>query len=330
MDTLEPQTSPSSSFSTKIPTLQIYLDSTSLRTFLECPKKYYYSIIRGLVPVAENVHLIFGIFVHKSLETYHRSRCSGKSHEEALRAAVQRALELTWIRALNRPWTPEDDKVGRVKNRRTLIRTIIWYLDEYQDDPMETALVKGGQPAVELPFMLDSGNLASTGEEFVLCGFLDRIAVQQGEFFVTDVKTTSRPVDPTTKEGSNFFRKFSPDIQMTLYTLAGKAVFKIPVKGVMVDGIQVQIENNSFGRQFTPRSIEQLKEWQEQLVYWLMQLNQCATSDTWPRNDATCELYGGCPYRSVCAKPTEAESEQHLNTYYQPRSWDPLARRTDT
>lgn len=323
MDTLE-RPKVRSSFSTKIPHLQLYLDSTSLRTFLECPKKYYYSIILGRVPIAESVHLTFGILVHKGLEIYHKARHSGKYHEDALRTTVQWALEATWIRALNRPWTPNDDKVGRTKNRYTLLRTIIWYLDEYQDDPMATAIIEGGQPAVELPFMLDSGHTASTGEEFVLCGFLDRIAVQQGRFFVTDVKTTGRPVD------LHYFNRFSPDTQMTLYTLAGQSVFKIPVEGVMVDGIQVQVENNNFARQLTPRSPEQLVEWQEQLVYWLMQLNQCATSNVWPRNDAACELYGGCPYRSVCAKPTQSEAEQHLNTYYQERSWDPLLRRTDT
>lgn len=323
MSNLELSTSPSSSFSTKIPHLQLYIDSTSLRTFLECPKKYYYSIILGRVPMAESVHLTFGILVHKSLEIYHKSCYSGKSHEDALRVTVQWLLEATWIRALNRPWTPNDDKVGRVKNRNTLLRTVIWYLDEYQNDLMKTAIANG-EPAVELPFIIDSGHIASTGEDFRLCGFLDRIVVQQGIYFVTDVKTTGRPVD------SHYFNRFSPDTQMTLYTLAGQASFGIPVEGVMIDGIQVQAENNNFARQLTPRSPEQLMEWQEQLVYWLMQLNQCATSNTWPRNDAACELYGGCPYRSVCAKPTEAESEQHLNTYYQTRSWDPLTRRTDT
>lgn len=327
MDTLE-KPPISSSFSTKIPNLQIYIDSTSLRAFLECPRKYWHSIILGRVPVAENVHLTFGILVHKSFEVYHRARFAGQSHEDALRATVQWALEATWIRALNRPWTPNDDKVGQIKNRYSLLRTIIWYLDEYQNDLMQTAVVNG-QAAVEIPFMMDSGHTSSTGEPFTLCGFLDRIVIQQGQYFVTDVKTTTHSVNPSTKEGAKFFNKFSPDPQMTLYTIAGQTAYGIPVKGVMVDGIQIKTEGNDFGRQFIPRSPEQLAEWQEQLLYWLMQLNQCATSNTWPRNDAACELYGGCPYRQVCAKPTQSEADQCLETYYQPRSWDPLKRRTD-
>src|SRR5215469_15404887 len=100
----------SSSFSSKLPLLQLYLDSTSLREFMICPKRYYYSIILGKVPIAESVHLTFGILVHKSLEIYHKARFNGKSHEDALRSTIDWALKATWDRKLNRPWTPNDDK----------------------------------------------------------------------------------------------------------------------------------------------------------------------------------------------------------------------------
>lgn len=320
METLKP---PSASFSSKIPNLQLYLDSTSLSTFLQCPKKYYYSVILGRVPIAQSIHLTFGILVHKALETYHKAKHNGQSHQEALRSTVYWAMNATWDHKLNRPWTvPAEDSVGKYKNRYTLLRTIIWYLEEYYNDPLQTAIVDG-KPAVELPFTMDSGHLASTGEEFRLCGFLDRIAIQQGNYYVTDVKTTNRTVD------QSYFNRFSPDTQMTLYTLAGHTAFGIPVEGVMVDACSVQREKGSFSRQLVPRSLHQIEEWQEQLIYWLMQLNQCASSSTWPRNDAACEMYGGCPYRKVCSKSTQSEADDCLTYEYQSRTWDPLQRRSD-
>jgi len=318
-----------SSFSSKLPLLQLYLDSTSLKEFEICPKRYYYGIIRGMVPVAENTHLTFGILIHKSLEVYHSRRFTGQSHEDALRGTIEYALKASWDRKLNRPWTPVQDKVGKVKNRSSLIRTLVWYLDEYQDDMLQTAIING-RPAIELAFTMDSGYTASTGEQFTLCGFLDRIIVQQGKYFITDVKTTSQKVkDENGNPNYAYFRKYNPDVQMSLYTLAGHAVFDIPAEGVFIDACQIKVEESLFSRQFTARSTEQITEWQEELIYHLMNLNQCAASNKWPKNDSVCQLYGGCPYIAVCAKFTPAEAERELTTYYQPRSWDPLARRTD-
>ena len=40
------------------------------------------------------------------------------------------------------------------RTKETLVRSVVWYLDEYKDDPLKTAMLPDGKPAVELSFML--------------------------------------------------------------------------------------------------------------------------------------------------------------------------------
>jgi hypothetical protein len=40
------------------------------------------------------------------------------------------------------------------RTKETLVRSVVWYLDEYRDDPLKTALLPDGKPAVELSFLL--------------------------------------------------------------------------------------------------------------------------------------------------------------------------------
>ena len=74
MTALLPEVNPAargnSSFSTRLPGFQLAIDSTSLGEFKLCPRRYYYSILRGLGPRGGSVHLTFGIWMHTAREKY--------------------------------------------------------------------------------------------------------------------------------------------------------------------------------------------------------------------------------------------------------------------
>ena len=306
-----------SSFSKHLPTLQIYVDSSSLNEFKICPRRYYYSIVMGRQPQAESVHLTFGILMHRAIEDYHKARAVGTLHEDALRSVVHWVMKATWDRTHNRPWASGD----KYKNRNTLIRTIVWYLDKHAEDVLQTVILQGGKPAVELPFEMDSGYTAFTGEQFILCGKLDRIVTYKSNYFVADIKTTQNTI------GDYFFKKFNPDNQMSMYSLAGLLAFNIPVEGVIIDGCQVATDFSRFERAFIERSDFQLHEWQQNLGYWLINLNQCAERNVWPMNDSACTMYGGCPFRAVCAQANPTAAMRVLEGSYRSRTWDPLRNR---
>lgn len=310
------------SFSQLLPSLQTYIDASSLEVFKTCPRKYFYSIVVGRQPTEESVHLTFGTLLHSAVELYHKTRYfkdTARSHDDSLRVVVRWLMNATWDKAHNRPWTSDD----KYKNRWTLLRTVIWYLDLHQEDILVTAMLKNGQPAVELPFTFNTGYTAFTGEDFWMCGKMDRIVIYRPDsnYYITDVKTTKTTLSEW------YFKKFSPDNQVSTYSIAGATVFGIPVEGLIIDAAQVAIEFSRFDRGLVERSKEQLEEWQEGLGYWLMNLSQCAERNNWPQNDSACDKYGGCTFRGVCSQKNPSASIRVLEASFRERTWDPLKNR---
>lgn len=263
---------------------QFAWDSTSLGLLKECPRKYYYTIIEGWRWRGESVHLRFGILYHAALELYDRARAEGESHESALYTAVERTLRDTWDNGA--PWSPEHSS----KNRFTLIRSIIYYLDEFRDDAAQTVILANGKPAVELSFQFN------VGEGVLLCGHLDRLVNFQGDVFVMDRKTTGHTIT------QQYFAQYSPHNQMSLYTLGGQIVYYVPVRGVIIDAAQIAVGFTRFQRGMTYRTSAQLDEWLADFHIWRGIAWTFAEKGNWPMNDKSCFNYGGCPFMSVCSR----------------------------
>lgn len=307
---------PRSSFSGPF---QLAWDSTSLTALKICPRYYYYNIVLGLVPRAESIHLRFGIELHQAKEHYDRARAEGRDHDTAVIDVVGSALDRTWNYELSRPNFLGDE----YKNRFTLIRTIVWYFDEYKNDPLVTLRLAEGRPAVELSFAFDTQYVARSADRpYTLCGHIDRVAEFQGSSYVCDVKTTKHTIS------SQFFAQFSPHNQFTLYTLASYIAFALPVRGVIVDAAQVAVTFSRFERQIVSRQRSQLDEWYDELEMWLRSAERYAATARWPMNESSCDRYGGCPYRKVCSHAHGAR-EPWLRADYTKRIWDPLNVRGD-
>jgi|SRR5215467_817268 len=316
---------PNGAFSKKNMLLQIHLDSSSLNDFKICPRRYYLSIVYGFQPAQESVHLTFGIALHRAVELYWTYRLDRQMpHRDAMVEVVRETLKATWDYNLNRPWQ-SDDKAFKIKNRYTLVRTIVWYLDKYQNDPVQVVRVgNDDRLAVELPFRLGTGyKSATTGEEFVLCGRLDRIGELNGARYVTDVKSTGHTLS------EYWFAKFTPDNQFTIYTIAARSVFGVDTTGILVDACQVVQSFSEFQRGVVSRSDEQLNRWHHDLAFFLEQLEKCAYDDDWPQNDSACGMYGGCPFRQVCSATSANSRELILRREYKRRVWDPTFERMD-
>lgn len=315
-------TSKNSSFSAQLPGLQLATDSTSLGQYKTCPYLYYLSIICGWKAKSESVHLTFGLLLHKAREHYEHAKAEGLGHDDALDRTLDAVLRLTWVKDLKRPWISGDPN----KNRLTLLRSIIWYLDKYGDnDSLQTVILANGKPAVELSFRFDSGfTFDSTGERVLFCGHFDRLATWNDDYWVPDIKSTYHGIDPS------FFAKFTPDNQFSLYTIAGKVAFSIPAKGVILDGVQVLVGGTRFQRALVARTESQNQEWLTDSYQVLREMEQSAISGHWRQNDKACHNQYGrpCDFREVCSRPPEAR-EKWLAAAFAKRIWDPLQRRGD-
>lgn len=293
---------------------QFAWDSTSLGYLKTCPRKYYLTMIEGWRKKEESVHLIFGSHFHSALEFYDHAKAKGATHEDAVHGTTRKLFELVWNNGER--WNPDNSPK---KNPFTLFRTVLWYLAEYANDPAKTLILANGRPAVELSFRFESG-ITKGGKEILLSGHMDRI-VEFGEInYVMDRKTTGAGI------GSYFFAGFNPDNQMSLYTLASRVVYQMPVQGVIIDAANILVGATDYARGITMRSSGQLDEWLSGFSQWVDTAAQYAEVQQWPMNEASCGNYGGCVFRGICSKDASIR-EKFLETDFEHRFWNPLETR---
>lgn len=322
--------------------IQYAWDSTCLGALKTCPRLYYYQIIEGWQARDESIHLRFGIEYHKTLEEYDRHRAAGMKHKKAMREAIRDLM----IRVHD--WkVDEDTKAGNYKNKRSIVAICIDYFDKFDGhDPAKTYIKADGKPAVELSFRfeLDWGPEAAYikddsemlgihrprirddySQPYLLCGHLDRVVEFTDHLFVMDRKTS------TTTLSEYYFNQYTPNNQMTLYTIAGKVILDTPINGVIIDGAQVLIEKpHDFQRGFTYRTQEQLDEWLGDLRYWFGLAETFATAKYWPMNDTACDKFGGCRFREVCSKAPKVRPIYLKSNFVQlapEERWNPLRER---
>lgn len=293
-------------------------DATSLDTAQACPRKYFYSLIRGIQPKENSVHLLFGGIYASALEHFYKHRAEGATVEDALRLVVREALAASWDSEKGFPRSFDDPK----KTRSALIRTIIWYIDQFaveSKDGLVTYHLQDGKPAVELSFTLEFTN------DIVYCGHLDRVVSMGDELFVMDQKTTGGTVGPY------YFNSFSPSNQMSGYAFAGQAILRSPVRGVIIDAAQIAINFTRFERGITSRSKDQLEEWFSSTVYSIEKLQELSRyageeEEKWPMNPTACGNYGGCKFRLLCARSPKVR-ENYIKSDYVEHNWDPAVPR---
>lgn len=301
--------------------IQYAWDSTSLGYLKRCPRLYQYIMIEGWSGNDESVHLRFGSEYHTALENYDKSRATGIPHSDAVFDVIRQCLISTYGWDVDR-----DTKAGKYKNRETLIRTVVDYLDHFSDDPAKTFIKSDGVPAVELSFRFEIEDAPKTDptQPYILCGHLDRVVVFQDEVFVMDRKTT------TTTPGSYFFDRFEPDNQMSLYSFASRIILESPIKGVIIDAAQILANSSRFVRGFTLRTADQLEEWLYDLRYWFKLAESYAVAEYWPQNDTACDKYGGCPFRGICSKSPGVRAQYLKSSFKQlevEERWNPLKPR---
>jgi hypothetical protein len=326
-------------------------DSTSIKLAETCLRKYQYKMLDRWQPMRKSVHLLFGGWYATALEDFHKAVAAGTSYEEALCDVVHEALIATWLYedckqcegkglylfgetttgnvtsdfyggcphcegsgnepGTGAPWTSDHN----TKTRENLIRTIVWYLDQFKDDPCQTVILSDGSAAVEHSFKLPIDN------DYILCGHLDRLVDYSGKLYVQDQKTTGSTIS------GRFFEGFNPDTQMSLYTFAGKAIFNLPVKGVMIDGAQIAVGFTRFERGFTFRDDGQLAEWYDNALYTIERARTAVHENHFPMNPSSCGNYGGCEFRGICGRSPAVRKNFLAGEFIQGDQWNPMKER---
>jgi hypothetical protein len=297
-------------------------DSTSIKRTETCLRKYQYEALEGWRSPYRSVHLWFGGLYASALEHFHKHMAEGKSYDEALVEVVAEAMINSWDHELNEQG---ERAVGtgaaatfdnNVKTRETLIRSIIWYLENFREDYFQTFITNTGAAAVEFTFKIDVDN------GLMFSGHIDRLCVDPGgDIFVHDQKTTTATLGP------HYFNQFKPDSQFSMYTFAGKMIYNAPVKGVIIDAAQVAVGFTRYARSPTFRMDDELEEWYSETMYRIEEVHRAVERNYFPRNPASCNNYGGCPYRQVCSRPLHVRENFLEASFVRGERWEPLANR---
>lgn len=300
---------------------QFAWDSTSLKLAETCLRKYEYKMMVGWQPFSKSPHLIFGGEYAKALEDFYKAVAEGIDREQAIRDVVHAAMCNTWDYELDEAGEPIEGTGGpwqsnhNLKTRGNLVRSIVWYFDQFEDDSCHTVILSDGRPAVEHSFKLPVDN------DIVFSGHLDRLVEYADSLYVQDQKTSGSTIT------GRFFDGFSPDSQMSMYTFAGKAIFNMPVKGVMIDAAQIAVGFTRFERGFTFRSDDQLSEWYEGAMATILRAQTATRENYFPMNPSSCGNYGGCEFRHICSRSPSVREQFLKGDFAVGPIWNPMQAR---
>ncbi len=214
------------------------------------------------------------------------------------------------------PWESNDP----YKNRYTLVRSLIWNVDAREHSPFKTVILANGKPAVELSFNFAAFEVA--GYTISLSGHMDEIVEIEGSVWVADDKTSKAELN------ERYFAQFTPNNQMSLYTIAGRVIFGEKVQGVFIRAAQIQVGGTRFANKMVPRPKAVTEEWLADTKKWVELAHKYATENHWPKNDTSCNDYGGCAFRKVCSV-SPSHREAWLKEDFTKREWNPLQNRGD-
>jgi hypothetical protein len=307
-------------------------DSSSLSTYLRCPRRYFYTYICNYRPLNESYDLVFGTLFHRAMEEYHLEKLS-RGHAEAQILGLQALLRAAWNEQTLSYWKSESSN----KNLWNCLRAFIWHTEHFAFEPdFQTTLLGKKLYAVELPFTFDL-NLKVNGISASYCGHLDRVVDTASGRWVVDYKTTTK-----TLTGS-YFDTYNPSTQLPGYAVAASIVFHEPVQGVIIDAMQVGVDFTRCGRSHLRLGTERAEEWMHNAHGWVEDAMLVASSATlspdaedlksfavlnakhWRMNTESCFI---CPFKEVC-RTTPSLRGDLLDLEFTTSVWDPINRQRE-
>jgi len=277
-----------------------WIDFSSLSMLMKCPRQYYWKIIREITSSGEQAPLINGEAYHECKATYLRMKKAGQgTHEERKDAALESMIPIM------SQITGEDPK----RNLTVAFSTMNNYLDFWKDEPYEIL-------EVEVKFAVDMIS-------FIFVGRIDAIKMHPSfGKLVEETKTTSIV-------GKKWEYRVKPNLQIdgyysAMYILTGEAY-----GGGILDVIPVDEKLKAQPMRFiTPRNIEDVKDWTNNIQEWWMTLDRYKKSGIFPQNTEACYPILGynCEYTTLCSMyphPYDVQ-EIELPGEYCISSWAPF------
>jgi len=271
-------------------------DYTALNLFLTCRKRYYYRIVRSLVPKAISPALSFGKAVHDALNTYYSNE---RNLDEALKVFVREYHD------------PEGEELRTVENGIKMLKE---YARVYKYEPFKVI----GKP--EVGFVIPLGDILWGGR-------IDLLVDWGGDLYVMEHKTTSIL-------GPNFFRQFRMDMQVTSYVVGAEAILGRKCLGAIINALEPwkplkretarsKKPEDHFLRNPEPRTERLKQRFRETVPKIIREILRCEQEGNWWGTDCREVCHGfnsDCPYLQLCEY---GEDERVIEKEYRVEEWIP-------
>lgn len=326
----------------------IYLDFSMRSTFQQCKEKARLQML-GYRTMKRSAPLDFGHAFHAAIGAYYDAQAGGFFDDDfkwqrfaevpsAVSVAKTAFLKDLKMAGAILPISLEADERRSVERGLALVEA---YIERWANEPYENVLDADGKPLTEIFFKILVAHYE--GYDIYYVGTIDRIMrnIMTKRPVIFETKTTGMGL-------SQFINQCNPNHQVTGYFAIawpmfpdiieciwdcifvskrqadmGKSIGKEPGARFWMYGVDMV---NDFKRQTTSRSKTDVSEFMidlesDALDYCKWLLSQTAR---WPRSaPAACHMYDGCQFRDVCR---HNGSQEHLNTYFEIKPWNPLKR----
>ena len=289
-------------------------DSTSIRTFKTCPRKFFYEIVLGRVPTEEPPYFAWGSAYHKFREALELSY--GFGHEAPSKFDEPKANEafvfatqagMAYWKKYGKPQDPES-KFSFMTNER-LMKSFIHAFRHWSREKQQGRIQV---IAVEQAFNVKLADGSSTSGRF------DQIVRWNSKVWGRDFKTSST-------DSGFYSRRLEPNDQFTRYTLSQGKLIGEQVQGQFVELLynanptKKDTKGPAIIELTTSRTKYQLDQFEKEQGTINKMIKICREEDNWPMFDPACPF---CPFHSVCTKPTEEGMMAQLETHFKVRPWD--------
>lgn len=297
---------------TKRPMFPNTVDSTVLGTFRSCPQKFMRQYLEHWKPKAQSVHLVAGGAFASGIEAARKSFY--------LSAAPAADAEADGLAALIRHYGDFECPSDSPKSLERMCGALEFYFSQYPlgADGADPITLPNGQRGIEFSFAEPLPvNHPITGAPILYTGRSDMIAHRAGGIYIYDEKTTS-------SLGAQWGRQWEMRSQFTGYAWAALKQ-GITTHGAIVRGVSILKTKYDTLEIPTYRTGYEIDRWEGQVVRDLQRMIRMWEEGYWDYSlDGACNEYGGCTFTRVCKS---SDPETWLPMYFEPRVWDPLARR---
>lgn len=270
------------------------VDSSKLKDYLDCPRKYFFRHIWGWEIDRPNIHLIFGEAYHKLME---RLLIDGYTP-----AAIDLGMD-EFNQVYRQHFAQNSDPDRAPKNPAYAELAAINYITKYKYDLLKYEVlhteVSGSVPVC-------------WGEDRKICRLhfkMDSILrnKETGEIFSLEHKTTSRGLGPW------YLNEFLLGIQVGTYTHVMRTFYpEQPIYGVVINAVSLLKTKMNFERFPIRKTPQMLQSWLDVVDDALFRIEADLagyvdeaeepglTMQSFLQNPQSCDRWYGCPYLDFC------------------------------